>query len=85
MVLVQTQDPHNERALAEILHSALEEHDSATPVQSVSEAVRLELVIPEAIRCGLVALPKKHDNVFWRERKVIISLLYRDKTGKYKG
>ena len=29
----------------------------------------LELVIPEVIRAGLVVLPKKHDDVFWWERK----------------
>ena len=55
--LVHMPVPHDERALAEILHRALEEHDCTMRVQNVSEAVRLELVIPEAIRGGLVVLP----------------------------
>ena len=68
-------EPLDEPVLA--LHKplgALEEPESVTPVQSVSKAVRLEPVIPEAIRVGLVVLPKKHDDVFWAERKA--SLLY---------
>ena len=63
-------DPLDEQAL--LAHKPLgapQEHDSATPVQRVSTAVRFELVIAEAIGGGLVVLPKKHDDVFCRERK----------------
>ena len=50
---------HDEWALAETLLHALEEHGPAPLVQKVTEALRV----------GLVALIKKHDDVFWERKK----------------
>ena len=48
---------------------ALEEIESPTLVERVSEPERIEHVIPAMSGDKLVVLPKKHDDVFCRERK----------------
>ena len=68
-VAVHISDQLDKRALAYKPLGAPQKDDSPTIVQRASKAVRLELVIPEAIGGGLVVLPKKHDDVFCRERK----------------
>ena len=48
---------------------ALEEVESPTLVQKISEPERIEHVIPAVIGDELVLLPKKHDDVFCGVRK----------------